>query len=190
MAGMPKPSLQGRIHGAFPNRPPMRARVVTKKERWIRCKHIGATLAVSLSTLAALPSCQQDPFRNEEYKPPIDSGKKLSRGMSGSCGGRWEGRCGGRMEGMMMGAPTQPSSDPAQLPDRNSEGSRLLSKYCTQCHGLPDPARHSAAGWPPVVARMIRRMKWVSNNGTMTIETPGESELKTLNDYLQKHARK
>jgi hypothetical protein len=144
-----------------------------KKEKQNRSRRIGAMVAASLSTVAALSACQENPFRREEHKSFVEPEEKPERDISGSCGGRWEGGCGtrmerrrgGRMKGMMMGGRIQHGIDPAQLPDRDSEGSRLLIKYCTQCHGLPDPGRHSAAEWPPAVARMIQQMRWTNDKG-------------------------
>ena len=44
------------------------------------------------------------------------------------------------MEGMMMGGAMPRGADPAQLPEPQSAGARLVNQYCTQCHGMPTPA--------------------------------------------------
>ncbi|WP_457652291.1 hypothetical protein [Rhodocaloribacter sp.] len=61
-----------------------------------------------------------------------------------------------------------PAGIPAEeLPEPNSEGARLVAKYCSQCHGIPSPARHSAEEWVPTFRRMVRRMEHSSRMGRM-----------------------
>ena len=87
----------------------------------------------------------------------------------------------------MGGMP--PAVGPAELPEPNSAGAKLVTRYCSQCHGLPSPKQHSASGWPLTVARMNMRMQWMSrNNSSMNIQAPTEDELSKLIAYLQKHA--
>ncbi len=99
-----------------------------------------------------------------------------------------DGRCGGMMEGMMMGGEMPRGVDPAQLPEPQSAGARLVGQFCTQCHGLPTPDLHSAAGWLPTVDRMNARMQWMSRNSNMGIHAPSRSELQTIVAYLQSQA--
>lgn len=106
----------------------------------------------------------------------------------GMRGGMRGDMCDGWMEGMMMGGQMPRGMDPAQLPEPQAVGARLLNQYCTQCHGLPAPTLHSAAGWPPVVERMNARMQWMSRNSRMPIRAPSAAELRTLVEYLQRHA--
>jgi hypothetical protein len=94
----------------------------------------------------------------------------------------------GMMEGMMMGGRMPPASDPGQLPESESDGARLVSRYCTQCHELPLPALHTAEGWTPVAQRMHRRMQWMSENGSLPIRVPTDLELQSIIGYLQEHA--
>ena len=99
----------------------------------------------------------------------------------------------GMMNGMncMMGNSMPQGIDPQLLPDANSEGTKLLIKYCSQCHGVPGPGLHIATEWPDVVARMNHRMQMMSRGRMMmNIEAPSESELKTLMAYLEKNAQK
>ncbi|HSA78606.1 MAG TPA: hypothetical protein VLG72_07100 [Nitrospirota bacterium] len=113
-----------------------------------------------------------------------------------SCG--WaQGMMGG--EGMremmqnMMGDMLPPPMDPALLPDPNSQGARLLRRFCTQCHYLPGPGLHTAAEWPAVEGRMDRRMRMMSRHGMMMmgrIEAPDKQELAAILGYLQVHAQK
>ena len=37
-----------------------------------------------------------------------------------------------------------PGLTPDQLPDAGGPGAVLMQGYCTQCHALPGPGRHSA----------------------------------------------
>jgi len=93
------------------------------------------------------------------------------------------------LEGSMMGGQMPQGADPAQLPDPDSPGARLINRFCTQCHGLPTPMLHSDTGWPPVIKRMSIRMDWLyRNNSRMDIFAPSEAEVKTITEYMQKHA--
>jgi cytochrome c5 len=94
------------------------------------------------------------------------------------------------LEGIMMGGQVPQGADPAELPEPHSPGATLVNHYCTQCHGLPTPLLHSDIGWPPVINRMGLRMDWLSNNDTkMGVFAPSPDELKTISEYMQKHAR-
>jgi len=93
------------------------------------------------------------------------------------------------LEGVMMGGEMPQGADPAQLPEPQSKGAKLINHFCTQCHGLPTPILHSKPGWPPVITRMGVRMDWLTNNNSkMGIFAPSPEELKTITDYMQKHA--
>jgi uncharacterized low-complexity protein len=150
-------------------------------------------LVASLAATSAL-SADENPFQMREVQRPAATNQKLAQGRcGGSWGGRYggsrEGRCGGMMDGMMMGGAMPPALDPAQLPESDSAGGRLITQYCTQCHGLPNPKQHSAAGWPATVARMNTRMQWMSQTDSpMNIAAPTHEELRTLTAYLEKNA--
>jgi len=95
----------------------------------------------------------------------------------------------GTLEGIMMGGEMPRGADPAQLPEPQSAGAHLINRFCTQCHGLPTPDLHTDIGWPPVVNRMGARMEWLTrNNSKMGIFAPTAAELKSIIDYMQKHA--
>jgi len=98
--------------------------------------------------------------------------------------------CDGQMG--IMGEQMPPGIDPANLPDPQSEGARLIQRYCSQCHNLPAPGIHTAAEWPNVVARMNHRMQMMSGRGGMWMmrntKAPSEQELDTLIIYLQANA--
>ncbi len=56
--------------------------------------------------------------------------------------------------------------DRNRLPEPNSEGARLVDRYCSQCHGIPSPASHDASDWVPVFRRMILLMEKSEANGS------------------------
>ncbi len=95
----------------------------------------------------------------------------------------------------MMGGLLPPGINPEDLPDPQSEGARLLTRSCTQCHNLPSPAMHTAEEWPAVVQRMVARMSMMARMGGMgmmrmmpQIETPSGKQQATILSYLQSHA--
>lgn len=92
----------------------------------------------------------------------------------------------------MMGGLLPPGINPEELPDPQSEGARLLTRSCTQCHNLPSPAMHTAEEWPVVMQRMIARMTMMSRMGGMgmmpQIEAPSRKQQDTILSYLQSHA--
>src|ERR1041384_473230 len=65
--------------------------------------------------------------------------------------------------GAMLERILPPTVDPESLPAPRSEGARLISAYCVQCHYLPNPAMHSATKWKPIVERMVWRMEGQGN---------------------------
>jgi cytochrome c5 len=71
------------------------------------------------------------------------------------------------------------------LPDADSAGAKLVSAYCAQCHGTPQPLLHTAKEWVNVTQRMHDLM----DKGFQGIKSPTMQEMKTLVAYLQKHAR-
>lgn len=151
-----------------------------------KCKLIlqSGTATALAASLAVMPSFAGDenPFQLKEVSPSSHGQVKLAQGMCGACGGNWEGSCGG-----MMGRPT--AIGPAELPDPKSEGAKLVTEFCVQCHDLPSPKQHSASGWPPTVDRMYNRINMMStSNNPMQIKVPTEAELGKITAYLQAHA--
>lgn len=140
----------------------------------------GAAVAICLSTVQ-VAQADGNPFDMQILPKGDAAAQKLAYGM---CGSRW----GGMMEGMMMGGEMPRGVDPAQLPEPQSAGARLVNQYCTQCHGLPTPALHSAPGWSPVVGRMNARMQWMRQNSSMGIAAPTSEELQAISGYMQAHA--
>ena len=82
-----------------------------------------------------------------------------------------------------------PGIDPSLLPEPKSKGARLLQRYCTQCHYLSGPGRHTAEEWPAVIERMKTRFA-MHRQMMGDIAVPTESEFKMLTDYLQTYAQK
>jgi len=90
----------------------------------------------------------------------------------------------------MMGNRKPQGIDPALLPEPDSTGAGLLTRYCSQCHGVPGPGMHTANEWHKVVARMNQRMQMMSRKRMMMrIEAPDNSELEILMAYLGKNAQ-
>jgi cytochrome c2 len=81
--------------------------------------------------------------------------------------------------------------DPARYPQVNQAAGEAFRVACNQCHVLPDPARHTAAEWPRVVARMQQNMEWM-NRVVGSQPTPGEPQLRLeeINAFLRRHARR
>jgi cytochrome c2 len=97
--------------------------------------------------------------------------------------------------GKMLERILPPSVEPAQLPEPGSEGARLATRYCVQCHYLPNPEMHTAARWKVSVERMVWRMQGKGNMGELMkemmdrVEAPSVREVAVLTAYLQKHGQ-
>ncbi len=95
----------------------------------------------------------------------------------------------------------------AQLPDAGSSGAQLVARYCSQCHGIPSPASHSAADWEVTLRRMLMHMErgrhmpgmrgmmrggtgmgGMGGAGMMGAALPTGSERQTILAYLQAHS--
>ena len=86
-----------------------------------------------------------------------------------------------------MGWMWAPSAAGA-LPDANSKGAQLESKYCSQCHAAPAPSLHTQTGWASVTDRMRSRI--ASTGGTKAgVMAPSDSEFNEIVKYLDGHAR-
>lgn len=96
------------------------------------------------------------------------------------------------MKSMMPGM-LPPGIKSENLPEWNSQGAKLLIRYCTQCHELPNPSMHSSEEWPAITRRMYARMSMMSGMqgmGMMNMESPSTKEQETIVDYLKKHSLK
>jgi cytochrome c5 len=85
-----------------------------------------------------------------------------------------------------------PGLTPDQLPDAGGPGAVLMQGYCTQCHALPGPGRHSAEEWPQVLDRMLMLMDVADRFGGLlgNVKTPASDERDQLRSYLVSHALK
>jgi len=98
--------------------------------------------------------------------------------------------------GRMLERILPPAIDPQQLPEPQSDGARLTTRYCVQCHHLPNPQMHSAERWQPIVERMVWRMQGKGNMGALMkemmaqVEAPAQSEVAILSAYLRRHAQR
>lgn len=80
--------------------------------------------------------------------------------------------------------------DPKQYPDLRSPPGQMFSIACSQCHALPDPRRHSAREWPPVVERMKRNMAWANRVvGDAALRTLPELDTAEIVRFLQRNSR-
>ncbi len=80
-----------------------------------------------------------------------------------------------------------PPGMPAEsLPQPGSQGARLLTGFCTQCHALPSPAMHAAQDWPSVARRMWVRIDMMQ--GMLGITTPTPADRMQLLNYLLANA--
>jgi hypothetical protein len=79
-----------------------------------------------------------------------------------------------------------PGFEVSMLPEPQSEGARLNLRYCVQCHNLANPAMHDRGKWPPIVDRMVLRMKGRGNMGKLMeemmagVKAPTPEETKVL----------
>jgi cytochrome c5 len=83
-----------------------------------------------------------------------------------------------------------PGIDAALLPEQDSRGARLLQTYCTQCHNLPGPGRHTREEWPKALSRMetLMRVSGFYRGLLGPVAMPDAAEQKALQSYLEKHA--
>jgi cytochrome c5 len=95
-----------------------------------------------------------------------------------------------QMMQQMMGGMLPPGIKPQDLPDPESQGAKLLSTYCAQCHNLPSPRMHTAEDWPRLVGRMLMRERMMAGMGgmMMRVNAPTSQEEEELLQYLQAHA--
>ncbi len=70
----------------------------------------------------------------------------------------------------------------ADYPDAGSPGFAVFSRYCSDCHRPPVPARHDAAGWDRVLRRMQQHRV---DRGLGAIPA---DELEKIRVYLHAHA--
>jgi cytochrome c5 len=90
----------------------------------------------------------------------------------------------------LMRAWVPARNEPAALPNADSQGAKLLGRYCAQCHGLPDPKAYSVDEWSRVMDRMSLRMKAVGNRRChmLQLSVPTDQERGELLGYLRESA--
>ncbi|MES9899929.1 MAG: hypothetical protein ABW148_13005 [Sedimenticola sp.] len=76
------------------------------------------------------------------------------------------------------------------LPKPKSSGAALLQQYCTQCHNLPGPDRHTAAEWRDVTSNMFLLMDVSHRFGGLMgkVEIMSKEEQGVVLAYLEQHA--
>ncbi len=90
----------------------------------------------------------------------------------------------------MMGGMLPPGIRPQELPEPESQGAKLLSTYCSQCHNLPSPRMHTTEDWSRVVGRMLMRERMMAGmrGMMMQVKAPTSQEEGELLQYLKSHA--
>ena len=85
-----------------------------------------------------------------------------------------------------------PGLTPQQLPNAHGQSALLMQNYCTQCHELPGPGRHTAEEWPQVLERMLLLMDVADRFGGLlgNVKTPSPVERDQLRRYLVLHGLK
>lgn len=73
-----------------------------------------------------------------------------------------------------------PVVEPGELPE--GPEAALFVGWCSICHETPSPRAHTAAGWEPVVGRMIRNMS------VMGVEPPTGEETRSILAFLRRGA--
>lgn len=86
----------------------------------------------------------------------------------------------------MTNAQFPPGLETTNLPEAQSREANLLTKYCTQCHGLPGPGMHTQDDWPQVVERMTQYMQTMHS---YHVQKPSAEETGLVIAYLQRHAQ-
>ncbi len=87
----------------------------------------------------------------------------------------------------LMRAWVPPRNESIALPEPNSRGAKLLTTFCTQCHGLPDPKSYSGDKWPDVMERMVLRLKALGSRrcNLLQLAVPTAEEQRTILAYLR-----
>lgn len=79
-----------------------------------------------------------------------------------------------------------PGLTPELLPNAGGPDAVLMETYCTQCHALPGPGRHTAEQWPQALDRMFVLMDVADRFGGLlgNVKTPSLVERDQLSRYL------
>jgi cytochrome c2 len=116
----------------------------------------------------------------------------LCTAAAGAAPDRWTGTA----HGPMLERILPKTITPAQLPEPQSQGARLVARYCVQCHHLPNPPMHTAARWKTIVERMVWRMRGDGNLGAVMkdlmdgVQAPADEDAAMITAYLQRYGQK
>lgn len=80
----------------------------------------------------------------------------------------------------------------ASLPEADSKGAQLVSKYCSQCHASPSPSLHTGEEWGEITSRMRAHISDQGDQAQATagsVKMPSAAELDAITTYLDQHAR-
>ena len=83
-----------------------------------------------------------------------------------------------------------PGIDATLLPQPAAPGAVLLQRFCTQCHNLPGPGRHTKEEWPAVLERMrpLMQLSRFYRGPLGPVAMPDSAQWEALRAYLQRHA--
>jgi len=91
--------------------------------------------------------------------------------------------------GWMWGNSMHGGQSAAGLPDPDSQGAKLVSHYCTQCHARPSPSLHTASEWKAVTSRMKLNMRNFKKANWRGVKIPSDAEMQNIVEYMENHAR-
>ncbi len=75
------------------------------------------------------------------------------------------------------------------LPEPESEGAKLFSRFCSQCHNLPNPKMYSSDEWPMMFNRMMSHAKSMAGI-RKEIVVPDNEERDKIVTYLKRNGLK
>ena len=82
-----------------------------------------------------------------------------------------------------------PGMDPADLPEPESPGARLVARHCSQCHNLPGPGHHAAKEWRQVAANMFLLSEVTARFGDRPqLAVPNAAQREIITAYLEHNA--
>lgn len=83
------------------------------------------------------------------------------------------------------------SARPELAASLDSPSGSTYRRTCSQCHVLPDPERHAADEWAPVVQRMQRNMQWMNRVSVSNVsDEMSERTTAEILRFLRRHARR
>jgi cytochrome c5 len=78
---------------------------------------------------------------------------------------------------------------PADLPEPDTSGARLVVRHCGQCHNMPGPGHHTAEEWRRVAAKMFLLSEVTARfGGRPQLVIPDQVEREIITTYLERHA--